>query len=85
MVRTKHRPDDRSSRCVLLLDPSPDASQITKTWLDGPDGTTFWHQVVVRTDSEDFVQWSKPRLVSAPAEVDVEELEELEELGSGLG
>lgn len=41
-----------------------------KTWLDGPDGTMHWKRAVVRTDSKDFLQWSKPVLVAAPDEVD---------------
>jgi hypothetical protein len=42
----------------------------TKTWLDGPDGTTFWRRALVRTDSKDFLHWSRPRLVCAPDEID---------------
>lgn len=42
----------------------------TKTWLDGPDGTMHWKRAVVRTDSKDFVHWSKPRLVMAPDDRD---------------
>ena len=42
----------------------------SKTWLDGPDGTMHWKRAVVRTDSKDFVHWSKPRLVMAPDELD---------------
>lgn len=42
----------------------------TKTWLDGPDGQTFWRRALVRTDSRDFVHWSRPTLVSWPDELD---------------
>jgi hypothetical protein len=41
-----------------------------KTWLDGPDGRMHWKRGVVRTDSTDFIHWSKPRLVMAPDEHD---------------
>jgi hypothetical protein len=42
----------------------------TKTWLDGPDGGMFWRRAVVRTDSKDFISWSRPTLVSWPDELD---------------
>jgi hypothetical protein len=41
-----------------------------KTWLDGADGVTHWKRAVVRTESKDFVNWSKPQLVVAPDEFD---------------
>jgi hypothetical protein len=41
-----------------------------KTWLDGPKGDLFWKRAVVRTESKDFVHWSKPQLVMAPDEFD---------------
>lgn len=42
----------------------------SKTWLDGPDGTMHWKRAVVRTESKDFVNWTKPALVAAPDEHD---------------
>jgi len=41
-----------------------------KTWIDGPDGTMHWKRAVVRTESSDFIDWSKPRLMMAPDEFD---------------
>lgn len=41
-----------------------------KTWLDMPEGQTFWKRGVVRTESRDFVAWSKPTLVIQPDEFD---------------
>ena len=41
-----------------------------KTWLDGPDGRRAWKRAVARTESVDFVNWSKPQLVMAPDEGD---------------
>jgi hypothetical protein len=41
-----------------------------KTWLDGPDGVTHWTRAVVRTESRDFINWSKPQLVVTPDEFD---------------
>ena len=42
----------------------------TKTWIDGPDGRWCWRRAVVRTDSKDFVHWSRPKLVAWPDEID---------------
>lgn len=41
-----------------------------KTWLDMPEGKTFWKRAIVRTESKDFVTWSKPVLVIQPDEFD---------------
>jgi hypothetical protein len=41
-----------------------------KGWIDAPDGTTFWKRSIVRTESEDFITWSKPQLVMAADEFD---------------
>lgn len=41
-----------------------------KGWIDAPDGSTFWKRCVVRTESSDFITWSKPQLVMAPDEFD---------------
>lgn len=54
-----------------IWDPVTDCYAIyAKTWLDGPDGTMHWKRAVVRTQSEDFIHWSKPVLVAAPGEHD---------------
>ena len=42
----------------------------SKTWLDGPDGTMHWKRAVVRTESRDFVEWTKPRLIFWPDDID---------------
>jgi len=42
----------------------------SKTWLDGPDGSMHWKRAVVRTESKDFIHWTKPVLVLAPDEQD---------------
>ena len=41
-----------------------------KTWIDGPNGDRFWKRAVVRTESSDFISWSKPNLVIAPGDED---------------
>lgn len=43
---------------------------ISKGWIDGPDGRTFWKRSVVRTESDDFVKWSPAQFVMAPDEHD---------------
>jgi hypothetical protein len=42
----------------------------SKTWLDGPKGLLAWKRAVVRTESDDFVHWSRPHLVMWPDEID---------------
>jgi len=42
----------------------------SKTWLDGPTGDMHWKRAVVRTESKDFIKWTKPQLVIAADEFD---------------
>ena len=59
----------------LMYDPKRESYVIyAKTWLDGPDGRMFWKRGVVRTESKDFVAWSKPQLMMAPDEGDAGQL-----------
>ena len=54
-----------------IWDPSRKSFAIySKTWIDGPDGTMHWKRSVVRTDSQDFIHWSRPQLVMYPDEHD---------------
>ncbi len=41
-----------------------------KTWIDGPKGNMFWKRAVTRTESNDFIHWSTPKLVMWPDEFD---------------
>ena len=41
-----------------------------KTWLDGPKGNMHWKRAVVRTESKNFIDWTKPRLIIWPDEFD---------------
>lgn len=41
-----------------------------KAWIDAPDGRTFWKRCIVRTESQDFITWSKPELTMIPDEFD---------------
>jgi membrane dipeptidase len=42
----------------------------TKGWIDAPDGRTFWKRAIMRSESDDFVEWSPAQLVMAPDEFD---------------
>jgi hypothetical protein len=41
-----------------------------KIWIDGPDGHLFWKHAMGRTESKDFIHWSKPQLLLTPDEFD---------------
>lgn len=41
-----------------------------KMWYDGPDGDMYWKHGLGRTESQDFVHWSKPELILTPDEFD---------------
>ena len=56
-----------------------------KTWIDGPDGQMFWKRAVVRSDSADYIHWSKPVLVMAPDEFDGTAAYQFERKGAGGG
>ena len=60
------------SDCIdLIWDPERNVYAVySKTWLDGPDGK-YWKRAVVRTESKDFIHWSKPQLVMAADEFDI--------------
>jgi hypothetical protein len=48
---------------------------IDKFWIDAPDGGMAWRNALGRTESKDFIHWSKPRLVLAPDDDDGPEVE----------
>jgi hypothetical protein len=39
-------------------------------WIDGPDGKMFWKHAMGRTQSGDFIHWSRPELILTPDEFD---------------
>ena len=41
-----------------------------KMWLDGPAGNAAWKHAMGRSESRDFVSWSRPQLVLAPDDRD---------------
>ena len=46
-----------------------------KMWIDRPDGGMYWKHVMARTQSHDFVHWSRPEIVLAPDDADPQWLE----------
>jgi hypothetical protein len=46
-----------------------------KMWIDRPDGLINWKHAMGRTQSADFIHWSRPELVLAPDEHDPEWVE----------
>jgi hypothetical protein len=48
---------------------------IDKFWIDGPDGGMAWKNALGRSESKDFVNWSKPRLVLTPDDDDGPDVE----------
>ena len=55
----------------VIYDPKRDRYVIyCKMWLDGPVGRMYWKHAMGRTESCDFIHWSRPELVLAPDEFD---------------
>lgn len=46
-----------------------------KMWLDGPDGCAAWKHAMGRSESPDFLNWSRPELVCAPDDDDAPHVE----------
>lgn len=69
--REGHIPLTISDAMDVIYDPKSAAYVIySKMWIDGPDGRMHWKHAMGRTESRDFVRWSKPELVLAPDELD---------------
>ena len=41
-----------------------------KMWIDGPGGGMAWKHAMGRSESKDFVNWSRPQLILAPDDLD---------------
>ena len=41
-----------------------------KMWIDGPDGGMYFKHGMGRTESQDFINWTRPQLVSTPNDLD---------------
>jgi hypothetical protein len=75
-------PDGRIRRAALLPLTHSDAADVIydpkrkafllygKMWIDGPDGGLGWKHGMGRSESKDFLHWSKPQLVCAPDDAD---------------
>ncbi|MEQ1862437.1 MAG: hypothetical protein ABMA13_21170 [Chthoniobacteraceae bacterium] len=75
-------PDGRIRRAALLPLTHSDAADVIydpkrkafvlygKMWIDGPDGGLGWKHGMGRSESKDFLNWSKPQLVCAPDDTD---------------
>jgi len=69
--REWHIPLTMSDAMDVIWDPRREAYVIYgKMWIDGPDGRMHWKHAMGRTESKDFIHWSKPELVLAPDELD---------------
>jgi hypothetical protein len=69
--RPWHIPLTISDAVDAIFDPLRDRFVIySKMWLDGPDGRMHWKHAMGRTESQDFIRWTKPELVLAPDELD---------------
>lgn len=69
--RAWHVPLTISDAMDVIYDPRREAYVIySKMWIDGPNGRMHWKHAMGRTESTDFIHWSKPELVLAPDEHD---------------
>jgi len=48
---------------------------VAKMWIDGPDGRMFWKHGIGRSESRDFIHWSRPELILTPDEFDAPHVE----------
>jgi len=48
---------------------------VAKMWIDGADGRMFWKHGIGRSESRDFLTWSKPELILTPDELDAPHVE----------
>lgn len=60
-----------SDALYALYDPKRSVYEIySKMWIDRPDGGMYWKHAMARTQSSDFIHWSKPEVVLTPDDVD---------------
>ena len=60
-----------SDAIYAFYDPKRRVYEIySKMWIDGPDGGMYWKHVMGRTQSVDFIHWSKPEIILAPDDFD---------------
>jgi hypothetical protein len=69
--RTALLPLTHSDAADVLFDPKRNVFVLYgKMWIDGPDGGVGWKHAMGRSESKDFIQWSKPQLVCWPDDAD---------------
>jgi hypothetical protein len=65
-----------SDALYALYDPKRRVYEIySKMWIDRPDGGMYWKHAMARTQSADFIHWSKPEIVLTPDDFDPSWLE----------
>ena len=65
-----------SDALYALYDPKRSVYEIySKMWIDRPDGGMYWKHAMARTQSSDFIHWSKPEIVLTPDDFDPSWLE----------
>ncbi len=72
--RVRHQarfPMTLSDACDVIFDPRHERFVIYgKMWIGGPDGGLGWKHGMGRSESKDFLTWSKPQLVCSPDDAD---------------
>jgi hypothetical protein len=72
--RVRHQarlPMTLSDACDVTFDPHRERFVIYgKMWIGGPDGGLGWKHGMGRSESRDFLNWSKPQLVCTPDDAD---------------
>lgn len=65
------RPLSMADAVDVFYDPKRKAfAWYGKMWIDGPDGKMFWKHAVGRTQSSNFIHWSRPELILTSDEHD---------------
>ena len=60
-----------SDACDVFFDPQRQKFAIYgKVWIQGPDGGLAWKHAMGRSESADFLTWSKPELLLTPDDLD---------------
>lgn len=64
-------PMTMSDAVDVFRDPIRDVYAVYgKCWIHGPDGGMGWKHAMARSESTDFIHWTKPEIVSSPDDLD---------------
>ena len=67
-----HIPFSMSDAADVMFDPVREKYVVYgKAWLNGPAGGLAWKHAMARVESDDFLNWTKPQLVSGPDDRDL--------------